>query len=507
MLPLKIRVLLFAATFVLACIAVNAQDRAEPGIKDLSKFDPRRPLIRELQTSVQDGFRLVAVGDCIISRSLSQYAIREPGFAQSIRILKEGDVTYGNLETSVIDMRTFTGSPYTGIDDVPLVADPSVAKDLVTMGFNMMSRANNHALDWGIEGLRETSHWTDQAGLITAGVGENQGLARSAHYYEGTKGRVGIVSVASTFRPSSEALPAQGASPGRPGVSGLALKKTVVVPPRVMRVLQTLVQELYPETFPRSGSDDKDPRDKLTVFDTKFEVGARRSLRYEINAADLAGILKAVRQGKEHSDFLLVTIHSHEPADTTSPDAKNDFADTPGEFVHTLANAAIDAGADAFLTTGIHHLGPIEIYKGRPIFYGLGNFFWSDIQEPMPADFYAQYRDSLLAAFTHPEMATDADLTNLLNADYFAGELPFESVITESRFDHGHVAEIRLYPVDLGYGMKLTESGIPRAASAERAIKILKHLQAISTPYGTQLEIESTQDWHYIGIIRPRMEN
>jgi len=175
----------------------------------------------------------------------------------------------------------------------------------------------------------------------------------------------------------------------------------------------------------------------------------------------------------------------------------------PAEFVHTIAKAAVNAGADAFLTTGIHHLGPIEIYEGRPIFYGLGDFFWSDIQEPMPADFYVQYKDSLLAAFTNPEKPTDADLTNVLNAEYFAGELPFESVITENRFDHGHVAEIRLYPVDLGYGMKLTESGIPRVPSAEKAMNILKRLQMISAPYGTRLDIESAQDWHYVGIIRP----
>src|SRR5207237_926670 len=170
-------------------------------------------------------------------------------------------------------------------------------------------------------------------------------------------------------------------------------------------------------------------------------------------------------------------------------DAKSDFADAPAEFLHRLAKDAIDAGADAFFTTGIHHLGPIEIYKGRPIFYGLGNFFWSDIQEPLPADVYAQYRESLLGAFTHPEQATDADFANVLNAESFAGTLPFESVITESRFDHGRVSEIRLYPVELGYGMKLTESGIPRVASAEAAARILKRLQTISTPLGTKIDL------------------
>ncbi len=500
MFPIQLRNLrawVFVAVFWFSALAVSAQDAADPGVKEPSKFDAKRPLAQELQTSVPDGFRLVAVGDCIISRPLSEYASREPGFAQSIAILKNGDATYGNLETSILDMRTFKGFPYTGDDDVPLVADPSVAKDLAAMGFDLMSRANNHALDWGIEGMRETSRWADAAGLVTAGVGENQGLARAAHYYESPKGRVGIVSMVSTFRPTSEALPEQGAAPGRPGVNGLAVKKTMIVPPDLMSDLAGVAQKLYPDSQGKTSSDHK-----LTLFGTRFEAGPKRSLRYAMDSTDLAGILKAVRQGKEHSDLLLVTIHTHESADTTGPDPKNDFADTPADFVHTLAKAAIDAGADAFLTTGIHHLGPIEIYKGRPIFYGLGDFFWSDMQEPMPADFYAQYRESL-GAFKNPEKATDADLTNALNAESFAGDLPFESVITESRFDHGRVAEIRLYPVDLGYGMKLTESGIPRAASGEKAMKILKRLQASSAIYGTKIDIEASEEWHYVGVIRP----
>ena len=67
----------------------------------------------------------------------------------------------------------------------------------------------------------------------------------------------------------------------------------------------------------------------------------------------------------------------------------------------------------------MHHLGPIEIYKGRPIFYGLGNFIWSDIQEPLAADLYERHRDLLAAAFGDPSKATDADLTALLNATGF----------------------------------------------------------------------------------------
>lgn len=496
----NLRTVAFFTAISFTTLAASAQNPAgppltDPGIKDSTKFDPERPLAQELQTSVPDGFRLVAVGDCIISRPLSQYASSDPAFATAMQTLKSGDATYGNLETSILDMTRFKGSPYTGPDDMPLVASPGVAKDLAAMGFDIMSRANNHALDWGIEGMRETTHWADDAGLATAGVGENRGLARAAHYYESSRGRIGIVSLASTFRPTSEALPEQGAAPGRPGISSLAVKKTMIVPADVRRDLVSLAQKLYP------GSQVSD--EKLTLFGTKFEVGPKRSLRYEMDSTDLAEILKAVRQGKQHSDFLMVTIHSHEPADSSGPDPKNDFADLPAGFVHTLARVVIDAGADAFLATGIHHLGPIEIYNGHPIFYGLGDFFWSDIQEPMPADFYSAYRDSLVGAFKNPEKATDADLTNVINAEGFRGDPPFESVITESRFDHGRLAEIRLYPIDLGYGLKLTRSGIPHVASEEEGMKILKRLQTLSASLGTKISIENSQEWHHVGVIHP----
>src|SRR5438105_11751701 len=231
--------------FVLLAGVARAQN-AEPGIKDPSKFDSHRPLAQELTTNVPDGFRLVAVGDCIISRPLSQYANREPAIATALKKLKDANATYGNLETSILDIRTFKGSPYTGDDDFPLLALPAVAKDLSAMGFDLMSRANNHALDWGIEGMRETTRWAEDAGIVTAGVGENQGAARAPRYYESAKGRIAIVSMASTFRPYSDALPEQAGIPGRPGLDALAVKKTIVVRPDVLREIAALSKKLYP---------------------------------------------------------------------------------------------------------------------------------------------------------------------------------------------------------------------------------------------------------------------
>jgi len=465
---------------------------ADPSIKDLSKFDANRPLARELETNVPNGFTLVTVGDCIISRPLFQYAAHDEAFRKVTDILQRADATYGNMETTIFDLRHFNGYPYPGPEDVTLVAPPSVAKDMAQMGFDLVSRANNHALDWGVEGMRETSHWLEAAGVSYAGVGENLGLAQAAGYFESAKGRVALVSMASTFRPGTEALPALAAAPGRPGINALTLKKSTIVSPQQMADVVRLRNALYP-----SEKDDKIPNE-LTLLGTKFVVGKMFAFQYAMDPVDLAEILKAVRQGKQHSDFLITSIHSHEPAASTKPESKNDFEDVSAEFVQDLAHQAIDTGADAFVTTGIHHLGPIEIYKGKPIFYGMGNFFWADIQEPMPANIYQQSQKALADALSHPERATDADLNNLSNAGAFAGQPPFDAMIAQSTFDHGRVSEIRIYPVDLGYGTKLTESGTPRLAGPEQSQRILKYLQEISHKYKTQIQIEGS-----VGVIRP----
>ncbi len=464
----------------------------DPGIRDASKFDPKRPLGRELETNVPDGFTLVTVGDCIISRPLLQYAAHDAAFQLVLDILKRADVTYGNMETSIFDLRHFTGYPYPGPDDVSLVAAPGVARELAQMGFDLVSRANNHALDWGVEGMRETSHWLEAAGIGYAGAGENLGLAQAAGYYEGAKGRIGLVSMASTFRPGSEAQPAKDAAPARPGINALNLKKSITVSPDQMAEVVRLRNALYP------AEKSSQLPDQLSLLNNKFLLGKSFGFQYEMDPTDLSGILRAVRQGKQHADFLIVSIHSHEPAASAEAEAKNDFQDTPADFVQDLAHQAIDIGADTFVATGIHHLGPIEIYKGKPIFYGMGDFFWADIQEPMAASVYQQYRKALADALIHPELATHADLNNVSNALGFAGQPPFDAMIAESRFDHGKVAEIRLYPVDLGYGMKLTESGTPRLAGPEQSQRILQHVQEMSQKYGTKIQVDGS-----VGVIRP----
>jgi poly-gamma-glutamate synthesis protein (capsule biosynthesis protein) len=129
-----------------------------------------------------------------------------------------------------------------------------------------------------------------------------------------------------------------------------------------------------------------------------------------------------------------------------------------------------------FVATGNHNLGPMEIYDSpargkRPIFYGLGNFFWSDVQELLPHDLYAGNRRLLAETWQHPDRATDYDLTAPLNRDAFASAYTFQSVVAEVRFDGNALSRVVLHPVELGYGERLTASGIPRLVADEAAAR------------------------------------
>jgi hypothetical protein len=53
--------------------------------------------------------------------------------------------------------------------------------------------------------------------------------------------------------------------------------------------------------------------------------------------------------------------------------------------------------------------GPIEVYAGKPIFYGFANFFWSDAQEPLDPILHETYAARIAEAFAGPTTVTDAD--------------------------------------------------------------------------------------------------
>ncbi|HET9832533.1 MAG TPA: CapA family protein, partial [Vicinamibacterales bacterium] len=186
---------------------------------------------------------------------------------------------------------------------------------------------------------------------------------------------------------------------------------------------------------------------------------------------------------KQLSDFVIVTIHAHEPGN---------WSETPADFLPPFAHAAIDAGADEFIGHGPHQLRGIEVYRGKPIFYSLGNFvFQLDLLSPVAADLFEQYK-------MDGASATDAEFNAMWNERVFGGEVWYQSVVTTSRFENGRIAEIQLRPIDLSYGARGADRGVPRFASPELAQAILQRIARLSQPFGTELKIDRG-----VGVVRP----
>jgi len=130
------------------------------------------------------------------------------------------------------------------------------------------------------------------------------------------------------------------------------------------------------------------------------------------------------------------------------------------DWVGSVARRCIDAGAAMFLSHGAPVLQPLEIYRGRPIFYSLGNFIF---HVPATANWQA------------PEV--------------------WESVVGVCAFDHDNtLTNIVFHPVVIGGEDAMSNPDLslrraPHLATGERATHILERFQEQSQRLGTEIDV------------------
>nr|WP_244561250.1 CapA family protein [Bradyrhizobium canariense] len=424
-----------------------------------------------IETNVIDGFTLAAVGDVMMRRPHT--VVQSCTFSPVIKFLQDADVAFGNLETSITDLRKSKGHPIVN-GDAYHVSTLAVAPDLKAIGFNLMARANNHTCDWGVEGMRETTEVLDLVGVAHAGVGENLAQAGAPSFLETRRGRVGLISLTTTFPPACRAADAAGQAPGRPGLNALRLTRSVVVPPDMLQILRQISKSL-----PDAGQVNENP-DHVLLAGTTYRAGDRPGYSFEPNAHDVKRILKNVREGKQSSDFLVVANHDHYPGN---------WSEVPANYAQAFSHQAIDFGADAIIGHGPHILRGIEIYKGRPIFYSLGNFLFDNLNPVEGADYF-EHHGCDPSKYTVPDVIASA-------MDDFRDTVFFESVVAVSRFVENQIKEIRLFPIELNFTKRLADRGVPCIPSLPHSEAILERLQKLSESYGTHIAIEKG-----VGIIR-----
>ncbi|HEY7890400.1 MAG TPA: CapA family protein [Steroidobacteraceae bacterium] len=197
----------------------------------------------------------------------------------------------------------------------------AAARAMREAGIDLVSCAGNHCLDFGYEALSDTLLHLRAAGMHSCGAGDTLDSALEPAYCMAGSSRVALVAACSIL-PEGYAARAD-----RPGCAPL----------RAFTVYDPIEPD-QPGTPPRT--------------------------RSFLDAEDLAALVERIRRARAAADWVLVSLHwgIH-----MVPFALADYQ-------RAAAHALIDAGADAILGHHPHLLKGIEVYRGRPVFYSLGNF-------------------------------------------------------------------------------------------------------------------------------------
>jgi len=462
-----------AASLIFAASAASAQLVARPSDapEDFLR-DPRRPC------NLKGGFKLVALGDLLYSHPLADSP--DPELQKVYRLIKSGDLTIANREGVCFDLATFKGH---GEDGGLLWGEASLGKDMKAMGVGMVSVANNHSSDWGVEGLLESQRLLDQAGLAHAGGGRDLSEARRAGYLETPKGRVALISTTSSFKPNAGANDPTDDVPGRPGISILRTRKITLVTPDEMTAIRTLATQLASPLAPPPTPDARD----VDFGGETYRVSDQHGLHYEMDLYDEAGLLKSVREAKQNANLVVFTIHAHQSA--TGDD---DDTPPPPDFLIKLFHQCVDAGADVIMGGGPHSLRGIEIYKGQPVFYGMGAFF---IRGEIKA-----VQSTGLQVF--PDASGHAPPPKPEERSARPGGNPaswYDGMVAITDFEDGRAKTIRLYPLNTGNTYDRARRGIPYLADPAYAHRILVELQQDSAQFGTRIDIEGSVGVIHIG--------
>jgi poly-gamma-glutamate capsule biosynthesis protein CapA/YwtB (metallophosphatase superfamily) len=176
----------------------------------------------------------------------------------------------------------------------------------------------------------------------------------------------------------------------------------------------------------------------------------------EPHANDATRNLQAIRQAKGRADIVIAYHHNHDWGDNmaiTRPWSQN------------WARQCIDAGASIYVSHGAPLLHGIEIYRGFPIFYGLGSLVFHSITAP---------------GHYPPEVWESAIVHCAFEGDRLAGLEVVPIVTNEMGDDPARQNETR---------------GRPRIARGAAAERILGRLAHQSAAWGTELRVNEGRGW------------
>ncbi len=422
--------------------------------------------------------RLALTGDSILQRRLLSRT--DPVLRPLFDIVRGADVAFTNFEVLANDYR---GDPALESGGSHFGAPAWVIDELVEAGFGLFATATNHCLDYGVSGLLHSIEAMERRGISFAGVGRTLEDARRPVYHGHPNGTVAMLSCSASFAKGQEAAAQRPDMPGRPGLAPLRHDTVYDVTAEQLATLRVIAEQVGIEAKRQMslkmgfGQPPSDP----AVFpfgEMNFRAADTVATRMTARAKDVEAIAHWVREARGLSDIVLVSFHAHEQAEDK---------ELPAEFLPVFARRIIDEGADLVVGHGPHLLRGMEIYKGKPIFYSLGNFLGQNELVPrLPADAYDRFRaDPSLKPGEVYRVRTDND-----RKGFPADRRYWECVMPVCTFEGRELRAMEVIPVSLGLGEPAHLRGRPRLAEGDEGNAILRRFADLSAPFGTTFDID-----------------
>ena len=284
----------FAAIAMLVIIQGCSSTELQPEIKD-----PARK-----QYDVSGTVDIVLTGDIMFGRRLEplveKNGINYPVEAVLDRI-STAPIVFGNLESPFVYEKNIAQLKENGKKSVYLYAEESMAKSFRLAGYNVLSLANNHTLDYGQDGIKQTIEILDHNNIKYGGI------------------RIGDLSL-----------------PNEP----------VIMEYNGVKVGFLCYTRVSPKSFASSTK-------KYGTVPGTYKV-----------------IKRDIKNARAKADVLIVYMHWGLEGRSVQKRQR------------VLGRGIIDLGADMVVGSHTHLFQDVEKYKGRYIFYGLGNFIFDMREEP-----------------------------------------------------------------------------------------------------------------------------
>ena len=244
-----------------------------------------------------------------------------------VPVLREADIRYCQYEGIISDV----GHHNVGGPPHYRVPTRRAIPALKTEGYDVVSPNGNHVMEWGYEALIDCIENLEKNGIKALGIGKNLEEARKPVILEkkGTK-------IAFLAYNSINLRPGWAATARTPGF----------VPMRVYTYYEPV--EYY-------------------------QPGTPAWTHTFCNREDLELMKEDIRKAKKVADVVVVCPHY----------GVHFMRAVLAEYQIDMSHAAIDAGADLIFGTHPHLLKGVEVYKGKVIFYSLGNFAFDPEIDPV----------------------------------------------------------------------------------------------------------------------------